>query len=220
MVARLMQLKCAACGPDITASDKRKSAAINIGGRLPLYFHGSRLFGSPTGTGYVMALAPMTYILPYLLGLHYTSLKGRSGRAQAVLIARPRRVADRVPPCRGVDRHEDIERVGLLANSASVELGWRPAIWQNRAEPCARALNGRNAASYRIQSAENSDGKAPTRVRQQRGQRAPATSGLPRFSVQLLLGPQDRCGRAGEAGLPIARDGEVAEDLVGTRGNL
>jgi hypothetical protein len=33
-----------------------------------------------------MALAPMTYILPYLLGLRYTSLNARSGRAQAVLI--------------------------------------------------------------------------------------------------------------------------------------
>jgi hypothetical protein len=30
--------------------------------------------------------APMTYILPYLLGLRYTSLSGRSGRAQAVII--------------------------------------------------------------------------------------------------------------------------------------
>ena len=34
----------------------------------------------------MLALAPMAYLLPYLLSLHYTSLKGRSARAQAILI--------------------------------------------------------------------------------------------------------------------------------------
>jgi hypothetical protein len=34
-----------------------------------------------------MALAPMTYLVPFLVGLRYTSLKGRSLRAQAILIA-------------------------------------------------------------------------------------------------------------------------------------
>ena len=34
-----------------------------------------------------MALAPMTYLVPFLVGLRYTSLKGRSRRAQAILIA-------------------------------------------------------------------------------------------------------------------------------------
>jgi hypothetical protein len=49
MVARLMHLKCTDYSPDITASDKRKSAAMNIGGSLSLYFHGSGLLGSPMG---------------------------------------------------------------------------------------------------------------------------------------------------------------------------
>lgn len=38
------------------------------------------------GNIYVMSLAPMTYLFPYLVGLRYTSLKGRSPRAQTILI--------------------------------------------------------------------------------------------------------------------------------------
>jgi hypothetical protein len=86
MVARLMHLKCTGCSPDITASDKRKSAAMNIGGTLVLILPWLWAVRQSHGNGYVMALAPMTYILPFLLGLRYTSLNGRSGRAQAVLI--------------------------------------------------------------------------------------------------------------------------------------
>jgi hypothetical protein len=87
MVARLMQLQCAGCSPDITASDRRKSAAMNIGGTIVLVVPWLWAVRQFHGNGYVMALAPMTYILPYLLGLRYTSLHGRSRRAQAVLIA-------------------------------------------------------------------------------------------------------------------------------------
>jgi hypothetical protein len=86
MVARLMQLKCAGCGPDVTASDKRKCTAINIGGTLALVLPWLSAVRQTHGNAYVMALAPMTYTLPYLVGLHYTSLKGRSPRAKAILI--------------------------------------------------------------------------------------------------------------------------------------
>jgi len=86
MVASLMQLKCAGSSPNITTSDKRKSAAMNIGGTLVLVLPWLWAVRRSHGNGYVMALAPITYILPYLLGLRYTSLNGRSGRAQALLI--------------------------------------------------------------------------------------------------------------------------------------
>jgi hypothetical protein len=86
VVARLMQLMCAGCGPHITVSDKRKSAAINIGGTLALVLPWLSAVRQSHGNEYVMTLAPMTYVLPYLVGLRYTSLKGRSGRAQVVLI--------------------------------------------------------------------------------------------------------------------------------------
>jgi hypothetical protein len=38
------------------------------------------------GTTYLMALAPMTYLVPFLIGTRYTSLKGRSLRSQAIMI--------------------------------------------------------------------------------------------------------------------------------------
>ena len=39
------------------------------------------------GIAYLMSLLPLTYFLPYLVSLRYTSLKGRSPRAQAIFIA-------------------------------------------------------------------------------------------------------------------------------------
>jgi hypothetical protein len=86
MIARMMQLKCAGYGPDVTSSDKVKNAAVTIGGSLGLallWLWSTWHFGK---NAYVMALSPMAYFFPYLLGLHYTSLKGRSARTQAILI--------------------------------------------------------------------------------------------------------------------------------------
>jgi hypothetical protein len=82
MVAKLMQLRCAGCGPDISVTDKRKRAATNIGGTLVLVFPWLWAVRQSHGNEYVMALAPMVYMLPHLLALRYTSLSGRSGRAQ------------------------------------------------------------------------------------------------------------------------------------------
>jgi hypothetical protein len=87
MIARMMQLKCAGYGPDVTASDKVKGAAVMIGGALVLallWIWAQWQFGDNV---YVMALSPMTFFLPLLLSLRYTSLKGRSARAQTTLIA-------------------------------------------------------------------------------------------------------------------------------------
>ncbi len=91
MIARMMQLKCAGYGPTVTEADKFKNVAVNIGGTLALaliwlvlvWIGKHRQF---TGSSYVMPLLPMTYVLPYLVGLRYTSLKGRSSRAQTILI--------------------------------------------------------------------------------------------------------------------------------------
>jgi hypothetical protein len=91
MIARIMQLKCAGYGPTVTPTDRRKNTTINIGGTLVLalawlalvWVWKDRHF---TGNGYLMALAPMTYVIPYLVGLRYTSLKGRSLSAQTTLI--------------------------------------------------------------------------------------------------------------------------------------
>ena len=39
------------------------------------------------GNAHVMAIAPMMYLLPYLLSLRYTSPSERSGRTRSVIIA-------------------------------------------------------------------------------------------------------------------------------------
>ena len=91
MIARIIQLKCAGYGPNVTKSDRVKNTAVNIAGTLVLavawlaavWVVKHRQF---RGNVYLMSLSPMTYLFPYLMGLHYTSLKGRSTRAQAILI--------------------------------------------------------------------------------------------------------------------------------------
>jgi hypothetical protein len=91
MIARMMQLTCAGYGATITRTDHRKNAVMNIGGTLVLVsgwlvtlvvWKQRHLAGSD----YIVALLPMTYLLPYLIGLRYTSLKGRSSGAQAAFI--------------------------------------------------------------------------------------------------------------------------------------
>jgi hypothetical protein len=87
MIARMMQLKCAGYGPDVTASDQAKSTAVNIGGTLLLALLWLWVQWRSDKNAYVMALWPMAYFLPYLLSLRYTSLKGRRARTQTVVIA-------------------------------------------------------------------------------------------------------------------------------------
>jgi hypothetical protein len=86
MIARMMRFECAGYGPNVTASDKLRSAAETIGGTLALsllWLGTQWQFGR---NEYAMALSPMAWFLPYLLGMRHTSLKGRSPRAQAILI--------------------------------------------------------------------------------------------------------------------------------------
>jgi hypothetical protein len=87
MVAKLLHLRCAGFGPDVSVTDRRKSAATNIGGTLVLVLPWLWAVRQFHGNEYVIVLAPMVYILPRLLALRYTSLSGRSGRAQFVVIA-------------------------------------------------------------------------------------------------------------------------------------
>jgi hypothetical protein len=85
MIAKMMQLKCAGYGPDITASDKRKGALTVLGGALvltTLWLWAQWRQENP----YVLALAPMAYFFPLLLSLRYSALKGRSARAQTIFI--------------------------------------------------------------------------------------------------------------------------------------
>ncbi len=91
MIARLMQLKCAGYDPDVTAMDRVKNAWVNIGGTFGLALVWLALVwvwkrGQLPGNLYLLAVGPMTYLFPHLVSLRYTSLKGRSPRAQMILI--------------------------------------------------------------------------------------------------------------------------------------
>jgi hypothetical protein len=86
MVARMMRLKCAGYGPAVTNSDVRKGLVVTLGGTLLLtliWVWSVREFDRNT---YVMAISPLAYLIPQLLGLRYTSWKGYSARTQMILI--------------------------------------------------------------------------------------------------------------------------------------
>jgi hypothetical protein len=84
MVRTTMQLKC--YGPPIGAIDKAKSTTVMLGGTLfltLLWIWSVWQFGK---NAYVTALSPMAYLLPMMISLRWTSLKGRSNRTQAIFI--------------------------------------------------------------------------------------------------------------------------------------
>ena len=89
MVPKMLQLKCAGHGPNVTSADERKAAAVVIGGTLamviPLMLVMVRYGSNP----YLQSLLSVSWLVPVSFSQHYTSLKGRSGRVQAVLIGGP-----------------------------------------------------------------------------------------------------------------------------------
>lgn len=86
MVSTMLQLRCTGDGPSVTALDRRYAGLVTIGGclvlALALMLATARFGKSP----YIESLLLMGWLVPWLIGQRYTSLKGRSGRAQAVLI--------------------------------------------------------------------------------------------------------------------------------------
>ena len=89
MVSKMLNLRCAGYGSNVTTADARKSAAVTIGGTLALV---AVLTGAISLYGenpYFESLMAMGWLVPFLFSQHYTSLKGRPGRVQAVLIGGP-----------------------------------------------------------------------------------------------------------------------------------
>jgi hypothetical protein len=87
MIGTMMKLGCAGSGGRVAPEDMRKSLAINLGGTLLLTaiwmtMHIRRI-GDRT---YVDTFSAMAYLVPYLISLRYTSLKGRSLRTQSIFI--------------------------------------------------------------------------------------------------------------------------------------
>lgn len=89
MLPRMLQLKSAGYGPDVTVADSLKAAAVTIGGTLAIVAAltvAMKLYGK---NPYFESLLAMGWLVPFLLSQHYTYLKGRPARVQAVLIGGP-----------------------------------------------------------------------------------------------------------------------------------
>jgi hypothetical protein len=89
MLPKMLQLKSCGYGSDVTVSDSLKAAAVMIGGTLAIVgvlTAASRLYGH---NPYVESLLAMGWLVPFVFSQHYTYLKGRPARVQAVLIGGP-----------------------------------------------------------------------------------------------------------------------------------
>ena len=87
MVSRMLQLRCAGYGATVTAADARKAAAVTIGGTLVLVLAALWVQAQYGRNRYLESVMLISWMLPWLFSLRYTSLKGRPGLVQAVFIA-------------------------------------------------------------------------------------------------------------------------------------
>jgi hypothetical protein len=89
MAPKMLKLRCAGYGPDVTGADSLKAAAVTIGGSLALVvalMGAIKLYGK---NPYLESLMIMGWLVPFLFSQHYTHLKGRPAGVQAVLIGGP-----------------------------------------------------------------------------------------------------------------------------------
>ena len=89
MLPKMLQLKSAGYGPNVTVADSLKAAAVTIGGTLALVavLTGAiKLYGK---NPYFESLLAMGWLVPFLFSQHYTYLKGHPAGVQAVLIGGP-----------------------------------------------------------------------------------------------------------------------------------
>jgi hypothetical protein len=89
MVPKILKLRCAGYGPDVTAADTRKAAAVTIGGTLGLVAALMWAMANYGRNPYFDSLMVMGWLVPFLFSQHYTTYKGRPARVQAVLIGVP-----------------------------------------------------------------------------------------------------------------------------------
>lgn len=86
MVSRMLQLRCAGYGTNVTAADSRKAAAVTIVGTLALVLSALWAQAQYGRNHYLESLLLISWMLPWLFSLRYTSLKGRPGAVQVVFI--------------------------------------------------------------------------------------------------------------------------------------
>jgi hypothetical protein len=86
MVPKMLQLKCAGYGPNVTKADNLKAAAIVIGGSLLAalaYLWATAHYGRDP---YLESLFFVSWLVFLVFSQHYTTLKGRPALVQAMLI--------------------------------------------------------------------------------------------------------------------------------------
>jgi len=89
MLPKMLQLKSGGYGPDVTVADSLKAATVTIVGTLALVGGLTvviKLYGK---NAYFESLLAMGWLVPFLFSQHYTYLKERPARVQAVLIGGP-----------------------------------------------------------------------------------------------------------------------------------
>jgi hypothetical protein len=89
VVSRMVQLRCAGDGPNVTAADHLRAAAVTIGGTLALVLPLSWAIVRFGKNPYLVSFITVSWLVPSLFSQRYTTWKGRSGRVQAVLIGGP-----------------------------------------------------------------------------------------------------------------------------------
>lgn len=89
MVSKMLRLRSAGHGPSVTAADGRKARMVTIGGTLVLVLAVIWAMARYGNNRYLESLLAVSWIMPMLLSQRYTSLKGRPGRVQTVLIGGP-----------------------------------------------------------------------------------------------------------------------------------
>jgi hypothetical protein len=86
MVPKMLQLKCAGYGPNVTKADNVKAAAITIGGSLVTAIAYLWYTWRQGRDPYVDALFSVSWLVLFVFSQHYTTLKGRPALVQSVLI--------------------------------------------------------------------------------------------------------------------------------------
>jgi len=89
MLSKMLQLKACGDGPVITAADNAKAVVVMIGGTLALVGALTAIIQTYGKNAYLESLLAMSWLLPFIASQHYTYLKGRPARVQAVLIGGP-----------------------------------------------------------------------------------------------------------------------------------
>lgn len=86
MIATMTKLACAGSGRPVTREDARKSLAVNLGGTILLTALWMALHIRLGDRADVDSFAALAFLIPYLISLRYTSLKGRSVATQTIFI--------------------------------------------------------------------------------------------------------------------------------------